>query len=96
MFATVISFEDEDADAQAAGISHVADEVLPALTQVEGIHGYWLVDRNIGRRLTILVADSQEAFDAGMAKVAAARESDPDRHRPTPTSVSRFDVYSTL
>jgi hypothetical protein len=96
MFATVISFEGEDAHAQAAGISHVADEVVPAMKQVEGIHGYWLADRNTGRRLTILVADSQEAFDASMVKVAAAREADPDRHRPTPCSVSRFDAYSAL
>jgi hypothetical protein len=96
MFATVITFEGEDADAQAAGISHVEDEVLPALRAAEGLSGVWLVDPEGGRRLTVMVAESEDAFQAAMAKVAAAREADPDRTRPAPSSVGRFQVYGRI
>jgi hypothetical protein len=96
MFATVISFEGEDAQARAEGISHVEDEVLPALRAAGGLRGFWLVDPDSGRRLTVMVAESEEDFQAGMAKVAEARAADPDRPRPAPASVTRFQVYGSL
>jgi hypothetical protein len=96
MFATVISFEGEDATAQAAGIAHVGDEVLPALRASGGISGYWLVDPKNGRRLTVMVAESEESFQAAMAKVAQAREAAPDRVRPAPANVARFEVYGRI
>jgi hypothetical protein len=96
MFATVISFDGEDADTIAAGIEHVDAEVLPAIRSAEGVTGLWLVDREGGRRLSVVVAESQEAFDAAMAKVAEARAADPGRTRPAPTSVARFEVYGQV
>src|SRR5690242_8842261 len=96
MFATVITFEGEDAEAQQAGISHVEDEVIPALRGAGGVSGVWLVDPESGRRLTVMVAESEDAFQAAMARVAAAREADPDRARPAPTSVGRFQVYGRV
>lgn len=95
-FAVVVSFEGEDAEAQAAGISHVEDEVLPALRQTDGVSGVWLVDPDSGRRLSVMIAESQAAFDAGMAKIADARANDPDRPRPAPASVGRFQVYGRV
>lgn len=92
-FAVVISFEGEDAEAQAAGIAHVREEVLPVVQGAEGVSGLWLVDAESGRRLSVMVADSEEQFQAAMAKITAAREADPDRHRPAPASVSRFLIY---
>ena len=92
-FAVVISFEGEDADAQAAGIAHVEDEVLPAIRDADGVSGLWLVDPDSGRRLSVMVAEDEERFQAAMAKVAAAREAAPDRHRPAPASVTRFQIY---
>lgn len=93
-FAVVIAFEGEDADAQKAGIEHVRDEVVPAIQGSDGVSGLWLVDPESGRRLSVMVAESDEHFQVAMGKVTAAREADPDRHRPAPASVTRFQIYA--
>jgi hypothetical protein len=94
-FATVINFDGESAEDLAAGIEHVRDEVVPAFAATDGIHGWWLVDRDSGRRVSVVIADGDEQFQAAMARVADAREQDPDRHRPAPTSVARFEIYAS-
>ncbi len=95
MFAMVISFEGESAQDVAAGIEHVRDEVIPAVTEAEGVSGWWLVDHESGRRLSVLLYEGEEHLDAAMAPVAAARAKDPQRNRPAATSVSRFEVYGS-
>ncbi|MEJ2665824.1 MAG: hypothetical protein P8Z81_01775 [Deinococcales bacterium] len=96
MFAVVMAFENESPEDLGAGIDHVEEEVLPALEQADGLQGWWLVDREAGRRMTVMVWDTQEQFDAGMARIQEAREKAPDRRRPGPTSVSRFEVYGSV
>jgi hypothetical protein len=96
MFAMVLSFDGESPEDLTAGVEHVRDEVIPALAGSGGLHGWWLVDRENGRRLTVMVWDSQERYDAGMARVQEARAKDPDRRRPAPSSVSRFEVYGSV
>ena len=96
MFAVVLSFDGESAEDLNAGIEHVKGEVIPALAEAPGVHGWWLADRGTGRRLTLMVWDTQEHYDAGMARVQEARANDPCRHRPAPSSVARFEVYGSV
>jgi hypothetical protein len=94
MFAQVITFE-EAPDQLEAGIRHVEEEVIPPLETSAGLQGYWLVNRDMGRRLSVMVWANEAASQVGMQAVQAERAKYLDRERPTPTSVQRFEVYAT-
>jgi len=95
MFAVVLDFQ-ETAEDTEAGIAHVQNEVIPALKEAQGLLGLWLGDRDHHRRLTVMVWDSEEHYSEGMAAVQARRAAAPERHRPAPASVQRYEVYGSI
>ncbi|HEY6109576.1 MAG TPA: nuclear transport factor 2 family protein [Gemmatimonadales bacterium] len=94
MYAQVVTFE-ESADQVQAGIDHVLDDVIPALEAAPGLTGLWLVDREHGKRLSILVWESEAHASAAMAKVQE-RVARSKHQRPTPTKVERFEIYAQV
>ena len=95
MFAVVMDFQETAADTEA-GVAHVQDEVVPALKDAQGLIGLWLVDRERNRRMTVMIWDTDEHYQEGMAAVQARRAAAPERHRPAPTSVQRYEVYGSI
>jgi heme-degrading monooxygenase HmoA len=96
MFAMVLTFDGESSQDLNDGVEHVRDEVIPAFGRSGGVKAWWLVNREAGRRITVMVWESEEEFQAGMAGVQEARAQDPDRNRPAPTSVERFEIYGAV
>src|SRR5262245_12028828 len=96
MHAVLISFE-ESPEQVDRGIEHVEEEVLPVLQDATGLRGFWLVDRERGKRVSVMVWDSEEDANTAMAALAARREElGADRPRPTPSSVETFEVYGSV
>jgi class 3 adenylate cyclase len=89
----VSRFQDSPGDLED-GISHVLDEVVPAARATGGARGVWLVDRETGERLSVMVFQSEDAATALFADVGERRAADPDRNRPAPVSSGRYEIYA--
>jgi hypothetical protein len=92
MVAQIVTFEESE-DQLNAGVAHVMDDIVPALEAAQGLTGFWLVDREHGKRLSVLVWESDAAASAAMVRVQQRLAS--SKHtRPTPTKVERFEVFA--
>ena len=94
MYAQIVTFQ-ETAEQVDAGIAHVLDDIIPALEHAPGLTGLWLANRETGKRLSILVWDSESAAAAAMADVQK-RLAVSTHPRPTPASIEKFEVYAMV
>ena len=92
MYAMVVRFEDGPQDLED-GISHVQEEVLPVAESTPGVAGFWLVDRETGERLSVMVFEDESRAEAVFGAVGERRAADPDRNRPSPVGSKRYEVY---
>jgi hypothetical protein len=101
MILTVLEFSETSPQLEE-GLRHVKEEVVPAVRGAAGLRtAYWVVDRENGKRLSIMVWDSAEAASAAMPAVAAsikqtrARAGRTEPQRSSDRS-ARFEVFAHL
>jgi hypothetical protein len=93
MYAQVTRFADSPADLED-GISHVREEVVPITQAHDGARGLWLVDRETGERLSVLIFANEDAATTLFAQVGEIRAAEPDRNRPAPVGSTRYEIYA--
>jgi heme-degrading monooxygenase HmoA len=93
VYAMVTRFSDSPSDLED-GISHVIEEVVPLAKEAPGARGLWLVDRETGERLSVMIFESEDDANALFAAVGERRAADPDRNRPAPVSSTRYEIYA--
>src|SRR2546428_13335259 len=68
------------------GVRHVREEVVPSIHAAKGLRaGYWLVDREHGKRLSIMVWDDSDAMSAAMPAGTGSIQELPEQGGPLPT-----------
>jgi hypothetical protein len=98
---SISHFEEQGADLEE-GIRHVLEDVVPAIQGSERLQAaYWAVDRESGKRISVLVRESADAPATAMPAVveaikqqrAAAGRTSP---QASPTGTERFEVIALV
>jgi heme-degrading monooxygenase HmoA len=98
---SISRFEEQAAELDE-GVRHVREEVVPAIQGAEGLRAaYWAVDRENGKRVSVLVWESTDAAAAAMPAVVEAikqRRAGAGRTNPqaSPTATERFEVIAQV
>ncbi len=100
MILTVATF-DESGPELEEGIRHVREEVVPAFGGAVGlVSASWVVDRDNGRRLSVMVWRDADAVSAAMpalmARIKETREAAGRGQQAGPTSTARYEVFASL
>jgi len=101
MIVTMATFGETETELEE-GVRHVRDEVVPSVQGAKGLRaGYWLVDREHGKRLSIMVWDDIDAMSAAMPAVIASikrlrEQGGLQRPQRSPDSSQRYEVIAHL
>ena len=60
------------------------------------MQGLWLVDRESGERLSVMLFADEATVESMFARVGERRSADPGRNRPKPTGARRYEVYAQV
>ena len=101
MLVSISDFEESGADLEE-GIRHVLEEVVPAIRGAEGLRAaYWAVDRDGGKRISVLVWESAHSSATAMPAVVEAikqRRAAAGRvnAQASPTATGRYEVIAQI
>ena len=101
MLVSISRFDESGADLDE-GIRHVLEEVVPSIEGAEGLRAaYWAVDRDGGRRISVLVwenADAASTVMPGVAEAIKQRRAAAGRTHPqaSPSGTERFEVVASI
>jgi hypothetical protein len=94
VYGQVVTFEDDTRDMED-GIAHVRDEVVPAAQATAGVRGVWLVDRETGTRISVVLFDDETCAQTFFAAVGERTAAAPGRNRPKPVGSHRYEIYGS-
>jgi hypothetical protein len=101
MIVTIATFE-ETGEQLEEGMRHVREEVVPSLRGAAGLRAaYWVVDREGGKRLSVVVWEDADAPAAAMPGVVASikrlrEEAGLTEPQRSPDRSERFEAFAEV
>jgi hypothetical protein len=101
MIVTMATFSETGTELDQ-GVRHVRKEVVPSIRGAKGLRaGYWLIDREHGKRLSIMVWDDMGAMSAAMPAIMTSirqlrQQGGLQQPQRSPDSSQRFEVIAHL
>src|SRR5712691_6155319 len=101
MIVTMATFNETGTELEE-GVRHVREEVVPSIHGAKGLRaGYWLIDHEHGKRLSIMVWNDTEAMSAAMPGIVTSikqlrAQRGLQQPQRSPDSSQRFEVIAHL